>query len=70
MWSLKQRNDGSIYLTYDRDRFFSRHLRGRWELVGPQNNVYTDYCVRVNSEQGLLTASDDEGNVRVLVLEN
>ena len=70
MWSLKERNDGSTYLTYDRDRFFTRHLRGRWEYLGPQGNKYTDYCVRVNREQGLLTASDDEGNVRVLVLEN
>jgi len=70
MWSLRERNDGAMYVTYDRERFFTRHLRGRYELVGPQNNTYTSYCVRINQEHGLFCVDDDEGNVRVLVLEN
>ena len=70
MWSLRQRNDGTMYVTYDRERFFTRNLRGRYEFVGPQNNQYTSYCVRINQKQGLFCVDDDEGNVRVLVLEN
>jgi hypothetical protein len=70
MWSLRQRKDGSFFLTYDRERRFTHNLRGTWEFVGPQGNTYTAKCVRTNSQRGLLCCNDDEGNVRVLVLED
>lgn len=69
MWSLKQKQDGEIYLTYDRTRRFMHSYRGIWEFVGPQENAMTAHCVRVNEDAGLICANDDEGNVRVLVLE-
>lgn len=70
MWSLRRKQDGSFYLTYDRFRRFSNNFRGIWEYVGPQDNTYTHHCVRVNENAGHLTANDDEGGVRVLVLED
>ncbi len=69
MWSLRERKDGTLYLTYDRYRRFTNSLRGIWELVGKQGSTYTDHCVRVNQQAGYFCANDDEGNVRVLVLE-
>lgn len=70
MWSLRQKQDGSMYLTYDKFRRFNSGFRGIWELIGPQGNRYTEYCIRVNEGRGLLTCPDDEGHVRVLVLED
>lgn len=67
MHSLRQRPDGTFYLTYDRERRFNNNLRGVWEWCGPQESTYTDQCVKVNEEAGLLCCEDDEGNVRVLV---
>jgi hypothetical protein len=69
MWTLKTKENNEAYLTYDRERRFSPSLRGIWELIGPQSNVYTTHCVVVNQQQGLLCVPDDEGHVRVLVLE-
>jgi hypothetical protein len=68
MWSARQKSDGEVYLTYDRYRF-TRDLRGLWEYLGPKDNTYTAYAVRVNQNAGYLCCADDEGNVRVLVLE-
>jgi hypothetical protein len=68
MWSLRQRENDEFYLTYDKDRWRTRDLRGLWELIGATENEYTKYCVRVNTEAGLLCAPDDQGNTRVLVL--
>lgn len=69
MWSLRQKQNGEFFLTYDRSRRYTNNLRGSWEFLGPQDNAYTPYAVRVNQRSGLLCAPDDEGNVRVLVLE-
>lgn len=68
MWSLRQKDDGEIYLTYDRSRRFNSQVKGLWEPIGPQGNSYTEHCIRVNTQAGYLCANDDEGNVRVLVL--
>lgn len=68
MYSLRQKENGEFYLTYDRERWRIHDLRGRWELVGVTDNEYTKYCTRVNTEAGLLCVPDDEGNTRVLVL--
>lgn len=69
MWTLKQREDDTVCLFYDRSRRFSNSSRGIWEVVGPQGNQYTEYAVRVNEGAGYICADDSEGNVRVLVLE-
>jgi hypothetical protein len=69
MWSLKQNEDGSVVLTYDRTRWVSNRCRGLWEIVGKQDLLHTNRCVEVNQRAGLLCCNDDEGNVRVLVLE-
>lgn len=70
MWSLRQKTDSSFYLTYDRDRWFNNRLPGIWELVGPKDSPETRHCVEINKRAGLLTADDDQGNSRVLVLED
>ena len=70
MWTLKQRNDGTFYLTYDRYKRHSHNSRGLWEWVGLQGNSYTDFAVRVNEQAGYVCLNDDEGAVRVLVLED
>lgn len=69
MWSLRQKKTGEFYLTFDSQRRFTSNLRGIWEFVGPQDNTYTRKCVETNRGGGLLCCNDDEGNVRVLVLE-
>jgi hypothetical protein len=68
MWSLRERKDGSIYLTYDRDRRGTLQLRGLWEFIGWQSNEYVKYAVMVNESAGHLCCPDDEGAMRVLVL--
>ena len=70
MWTLKQKENGEVYLNYDRSNRYSNSYRGIWEYVGKQDTVYTDHAVKVNRSQGYICANDDEGNVRVLVLEN
>ena len=69
MWSLRQKQDRSFYLVYDRERRFTHNLRGVWEWVGAQGSEYTAYAVRANRRAGYLCANDNEGGVRVLVLE-
>ena len=69
MWSLKVRNDGTLYLTFDRERRYTNSLRGVWVLVGPQAVSYTAHAVRINENAGLFCVDDDEGGVRCLVLE-
>lgn len=69
MWSLRNREDGTFYLTYDRDRWYTGRVRGLWELVGPRDAVSTIKAVAINQSQGYTCCNDDEGNVRVLVLE-
>jgi hypothetical protein len=69
MWSLRQKPDGSFFLVFDKERRPNHSLRGLWEFVGKQDSIYTARCVRINTEAGLLCANDNEGNVRVLVLE-
>lgn len=68
MWSLAQKEDGEIYLTYDKFRRYNYQYRGIWEFVGPQDNAYTAYAIRVNQNAGHICCNDDEGNVRVLIL--
>jgi hypothetical protein len=70
MWSLRLNRNNEFYLTYDRDRRYTNKLRGIWELVGSQNSNATYRAVEVNQRAGLLCCNDDEGNVRVLVLED
>lgn len=68
MWQLRQKPDGTIYLTYDRYRRYSHSFRGIWEFIGKQDSAYTARAVRMNQSAGLICANDDEGGVRVLVL--
>lgn len=70
MWSLRLKEDGSFYLTYDMYRRYTNSLPGVWELVGPKDLALTKYCVKVNELRGLLSAEDDQGNMRTLVLEH
>lgn len=70
MWSLKQRNDGTFYLTYDRTRRFDYNYRGIWEWIGVQGSAYTESVVRKNRAAGYICCEDDEGSVRILVLED
>lgn len=70
MWSLRQKEDGEFFLTFDRSRRFTNNLRGLWEYVGPQDVSYTTHAVKQNERNGLLCCKDDEGAVRVLILEN
>ena len=48
MWSLRLREDGSFYLTYDKDRWFTNNLPGIWELVGPKDSAQTKHCTAIN----------------------
>lgn len=68
MWSLRQRTDGSFYLTYDHYRRYTHNMPGLWEMVGPASKAETTRLVEVNQRAGYLCCSDDEGNVRSLVL--
>lgn len=70
MWVLRQKSDGSLYLTFDKFRFVHPQLRGVWQYVGPQGNALTDHCVRMNENMGYYCMNDDEGGVQVLVLED
>lgn len=70
MWSLRERQNGELFLTYDKTRRFTNNLRGIWEYVGPASNAYTQKCITENSNAGLWTVFDDEGGVRVLILED
>jgi hypothetical protein len=69
MWSLRQRQDGTFYLTFDRERRTTNKLRGLWEYVGKQGLQYTAHAVRANQEAGYYCVNDDEDGVRVLILE-
>jgi hypothetical protein len=69
MWSLKQKQDGTFYLTYDKFRRFTFNTKGLWEWIGPQNSSHMPHIIRVNESSGHLCCNDDEGNVRALVLE-
>ena len=69
MWSLRLKQDGSFFLTYDKDRRFINNSRGVWDLIGPKDSAQTQHCVEVNRRAGLLCCDDEQGNVRVLVLE-
>jgi hypothetical protein len=68
MWCLKQKLDGTIYLTYDRYYRYTRNVPGIWELVGSKNDPLVHHCVRMNRKAGYLCCDDDEGQTRVLVL--
>jgi len=70
MWSLRQKQDGAFYLTYDRSRRLTQDLRGLWEWIGPQGSVHTAHAVLINQQAGLLCCNDDERGVRCLVLED
>lgn len=69
MWSLRERQDGSFYLTFDRSRRYLNGLRGIWEFIGHKDDTMISHYVRTNEKAGLLCCEDDEGGVRVLVLE-
>jgi hypothetical protein len=68
MWSLRERNDGSMYLTYDKFRRYTHSLPGLWEFVGSQIHVETPRLIEMNRRAGYLVVNDDEGGVRALVL--
>lgn len=68
MWTLKQKPNGTFYLTWDYKRKFDQNYRGIWEYVCSQEALSRARLVRANKEQGYLVANDDEGSVRVLVL--
>ncbi len=68
MFSLRQRQDGSFFLTYDKFRYPDRNVRGLWELVGKQYKLETDRLVKINRKAGYMCCDDDEGNVRALIL--
>jgi hypothetical protein len=68
MWSLRQRNDGSFYLTFDKFRRFTHTVPGLWEFVGSQIHVDTPRLVEMNRACGYECVEDDEGGVRALVL--
>jgi len=68
MFRLRQKSDGTIYLTYDRFYRYTYNMPGIWELVGPKDNLLTHHCVRMNEKAGYLCCDDDEGQTRVLVL--
>jgi hypothetical protein len=68
MWSLRMKEDGTFYLTFDRLHRYTNSLRGIWEWVGSQGMAETARAVRLNERRGYLCANDDEGAVRVLVL--
>lgn len=69
MWSLRQKTTGEFYLTYDHSRRFTFNLRGIWEWIGPQGASATAKSISANKQAGYLIANDDEGGVRVLLLE-
>jgi hypothetical protein len=69
MWSLRARTDNTVYLTFDRDRRPTNQLRGRWEIIAAQGTPETNKIIWVNSKAGYLCVDDEEGNVRMLVLE-
>lgn len=69
MWSLRVRPDNTVYLTFDRDRRPTNQLRGRWELIAMQNATETNKIIWVNTKSGYLCVDDDQGGVRMLVLE-
>jgi hypothetical protein len=68
MWSLRERTDGSIYLTFDKFRRYTYTVPGLWEFVGSQIHVDTPRLVEQNRQAGYLVLNDDEGGVRALVL--
>ena len=69
MWSLRQKADGSFYLTFDRGRRFTYQLRGVWDFVGRADNEHTQKYVRANLQAGYYVLPDDEGSMRMLILE-
>lgn len=69
MWSMRRREDGSFYLTFDRYRRSTHNYPGLWEFVGKQDLNYTRVAVETNARTGYWCLPDDEGNMRVLVLE-
>ena len=75
MWSLRRKQDGSFYLTFDRERRFTFNLPGRWEWIGsqgatPEGIAHVNRAVKLNRRAGYLVCPDDEGGVRALVLEH
>ena len=70
MWSLRRRpEDNTFYLIYDRDRRYNWQLRGVWEYLCGQDNEYTQGYIRTARQNGYLICNDNEGNVRILILE-
>ena len=69
MWSLRQKVDGSFYLTYDKFRRHSYRLAGIWEHIGKIGSPGMEKIIEINRSAGYLCANDDEGGVRALVLE-
>jgi hypothetical protein len=71
MWSLRLRPDGkTFYLTFDISRRPSNKLRGEWVYVGRKIGTSTPECIRANERSGYFCVEDDQGCVRVLVLED
>lgn len=69
MWRLRQRDDGSVYLTFDKNPNQNSYTRGKWVLIGAKGLPETKSCVNINERHGSICVEDDEGNVRVLVLD-
>lgn len=70
MWSLSEKQDGSFVLVFDRDRRRTNQLRGSWEIIGAQGTSDTQLSIDTNRRHGSLCCNDNEGNVRILVLED
>jgi hypothetical protein len=70
MWVLKTKANGEQFLTYDKTKYRDPFQRGSWEYVGPQSSPQIEDIIRFNKQTGLQCVKDDEGGVRVLVLQD
>ena len=70
MWTLKVRQDGSVFLSYDRTRRFNPRFRGLWEYIGPRDHEDIGRIIEVNEAAGVMCVEDDRGGVRMLVLKD
>lgn len=70
MWSLRTKDDGTFYLTFDRSRRYTYNLRGEWVWICSSTAVTKGFYIQMAKMTGHLVAEDDEGGVRALVLED
>lgn len=70
MWTLKTLESGETILTYDKTRYRTNQERGTWAYIGLQSSPMINEIIRINEANGLVCCNDDEGSVRVLVLQD